>query len=162
VGKVYAADNDPPTPTALTTAIGDMTTAYTDAAGRPSPDFLDYHTGAIGGLTLAPGLYKWTSSVSIGGDVTLAGGANDTWIFQISGDLTEGAGKRVTLSGGAQAKNVVWQIAGHVGLGTTAHFEGVVLCKTDVTVQTGASILGRLLSQTAIHLDSNTLSAPSL
>ncbi len=162
VGKLYAADNDPPTPTAMTTAIGDMMTAYTDAAGRLTPDFLDFHTGAIGGLTLAPGLYKWNSSVGIADGVTLAGGANDTWIFQINGDLLESAGKRVTLSGGAQAKNVVWQITGHVDVGASAHFEGVVLCKTDVTLHTGASILGRLLSQTAVHLDGSAVTAPSL
>ena len=54
-----------------------MEAAYTDAAGRPTPDFLELGTGNIGGLTLAPGLYKWTSTVTIPEDVTLSGGCFD-------------------------------------------------------------------------------------
>src|SRR5205823_3895940 len=88
VGKVYAANYAVPTPTNLTTAISNMESAYTDAAGRPTPDFLELGTGNIGGKTLAPGLYKWTSTVTIPSGVTIAGGANDVWIFQTSGDLS--------------------------------------------------------------------------
>lgn len=161
VGKIYAADNDPPTPTLLTTAITDMQTAYTDAAGRPTPDHLNLGVGAIGGLILAPGLYKWTSTVTIASDVTLSGDANDTWIFQISGDLMESSAKRVKLLGGAKAKNIVWQVAGLVDLGTTSHFEGVILCKTGITLDTGATINGRLLAQTAVKIDSSAVTEPS-
>ena len=161
LGKVFAADNDPPTPTLLTTAVLDMQTAYTDAAGRPTPDFLDLGVGAIGGSTLTPGLYKWSSAVTIGADVTLSGGTNDTWIFQITGNLTESAAKHVILVGGAQAKNVVWQVSGFVSLGATSHFEGVVLCQTDITLKTGASLDGRLYAQTAISLDGNAVTEPA-
>src|SRR5689334_11887145 len=124
VGKVYAADYAVPSPTNLTTAIGTMETAYTDAAGRTSPDFNELSSGNLGGLTLAPGLYKWTSTVTIPTDVTIAGGANDTWIFQTSGDLSINAAKSVVLSGGALAKNIVWQVAGHTTIGATSHFAG--------------------------------------
>ena len=72
-GGVFAADNDPTTPVDLTTAVADMLTAYADAAGRDAPAFLDLADGAIGGLTLTPGLYKWTSSVTIPSSVTIAG-----------------------------------------------------------------------------------------
>lgn len=161
VGRVFAADNDSPTPAVLTLAIADMLTAYTDAAGRPTPDYLNLSVGAIGGSTLAPGLYKWASSVTIGADLTLSGGANDTWVFQISGDLMESAAKRVTLSGGATAKNVVWQVAGHVEIATNAHLEGVVLCKTDIALRAGASIHGRLLAQTAVNVETSTVTQPS-
>ena len=65
IGSVFAADNDPPTPIDLTTAVSDMQTAYTDAAGRPTPDFVELGAGTIGGLVLAPGLYKWTCTVTI-------------------------------------------------------------------------------------------------
>jgi hypothetical protein len=162
VGRVYAADNDPPTPTLLTSAIDDMQAAYTDAAGRPTPDFLDLGVGAIGGRTLAPGLYKWASSVTLGSDVTVSGGANDTWIFQVTGDLLESPAVQVHLQGGARAKNIVWQVSGVVSLGTTAHFEGVVLCKTNISLRTGASINGRLQAQTAIEIDGSTVTQPSL
>src|SRR3984885_15027937 len=161
VGSIFAADNDPPTPTDLTTAVSDMQTAYTDAAGRPTPQFTDLGAGMIGGLTLAPGLYKWASAVTIPTDVTIAGAPNDVWIFQISGDLSMSAAKNMTLSGGARAKNIVWQVAGAVILGTTSHAEGVVLSKTAITLETGASINGRLMAQKAVHVSGATLTAPS-
>jgi hypothetical protein len=160
VGSVFAADNDPPTPTELTTAVADMRLAYTDAAGRSTPDFLNEAGGAIGGLTLEPGLYKWTSSVTVPSNVTLAGSADDTWIFQITGDLQVSAEKLMILSGGARAENIVWQVAGTVDLGATSHAEGLVLAKTDITLGAGASINGRLFSQTAVNLASSTVTAP--
>jgi hypothetical protein len=161
VGNVYSADNDPPTPTLMTTAISNMHTAYTDAAGRSGPDFQDLATGAIGGLTLAPGLYNWGSSVTMTANVTITGGPNDTWIFQVTGDLAESAAMQVTLSGGAKAKNIVWQVSGAAFLGTGAHFEGVVLCATAITLASGASINGRLLAQTLVAIDSSTVTAPT-
>src|SRR5688572_18730406 len=78
-GRVYAANYAPPTPALMTTAIADMQTAYTDAAGRTLPDFTELGAGNIGGMTLAPGLYKWATGVTIPANVTLAGGANDVW-----------------------------------------------------------------------------------
>ena len=159
-GKIYAADMASPTPVNLTTSVENMITAYNDAAGRPSPDFLELGTGNIGGLTLSPGLYKWTSTVTMPSDLVISGGANDIWIFQISGDLTMSSGVNITLAGGAQAKNIFWQVAGAVTIGTTAHFEGIILSKTGITMQTGASINGRTLAQTAVILDGNAVKAP--
>src|SRR5438067_147182 len=161
VGKVYAANYSVPSPSNLTTAIGSMETAYTDAAGRTTPDFLELGTGNIGGLTLAPGLYKWTSAVTIPTGVTIAAGANDVWIFPTSGDLSIAAAKNVTLSGGAQAKNVFWQVAGQATLGATSHFEGIILCKTAITLQTGATMHGRALAQTQVALDNNAITQPA-
>ncbi len=159
-GKVYAADMVTPTSSNLTTAVNNMITAYNDAAGRPSPDFLELGTGNIGGRTLEPGLYKWTTSVSMPADVVIKGTATDVWIFQISGDLSLSTGKKITLSGGALAKNIFWQVAGEATLGATTHFEGVILSMTGVAMQTGASINGRILAQTAVVLDANTVVKP--
>jgi hypothetical protein len=159
-GKIYAADMAAPTPSNMTTAVNNMITAYNDAAGRPSPDFLELGTGNIGGKTLVPGLYKWTSNVTMPSDVTIAGGANDVWIFQTSGNLNMSSAVKITLSGGAQAKNIFWQIAGQATLGTTSHFEGIILSKTGITFQTGASINGRVLAQTAVILDANAITKP--
>lgn len=156
-GKLYAANMASPTPTNLTTAVNNMQTAYTDAAGRPTPDFLALGTGNIGGKTLAPGLYKWTTSVTVPSNVTISGGADDVWIFQIAGDLTVSNAVNVTLAGNAQAKNIFWQVAGTVSLGTTSHFEGVILSKTGITFKTGASITGRALAQTSVILDKNAV-----
>jgi len=159
-GNLYAADMASPTGTNLTTAVENMITAYNDAAGRPSPDFSELATGNIGGKTLTKGLYKWTNTVSLPTSITISGSANDVWIFQIAGDLTVGAAVNVTLTGGAQAKNIFWQVAGQVTIGTTSHFEGILLSKTAITFQTGASINGRALAQTAVILDGNTVVKP--
>jgi hypothetical protein len=161
VGGVFAADNDPPTPVDLTTAISNMETAYNDAAARPSPGSLNLGAGSIGGRTLAPGLYKWTSTLTIPDDIEIAGAPEDVWIFQISGNLMLSAAKRMTLSGGARAKNIFWQVAGNVDLGTTSHAEGIILAKTAVTLATGASINGRLLAQTAVSVAGGTVTAPA-
>jgi hypothetical protein len=159
-GKVYAADMADPTPINLTSAVADMLLAYTDAAGRPSPDFSELGTGNIGGKTLSPGLYKWTSSVTLPSNVTISGGADDVWIFQISGDLLMSSAVKITLAGGAQAKNIFWQVAGQATFGTSSHFEGIILSKTGITFQTSASINGRALAQTAVILDSNAVTKP--
>ncbi len=162
-GKVFAPDYASPTAINLTTAVGDMATAYVDAAGRTLPDHTELGSGSIGGMTLAPGLYKWGTGVSILSDVTLSGGPNDVWIFQISGNLTVASSTRVNLSGGAQAKNIFWQVAGGVGvaLGTTSHLEGVILAAKTITLNTGASLTGRLLAQAAVTLEANAVTAPS-
>ena len=160
LGKVYAADQASPTPINLTTAINDMGTGYTDAAGRPTPDFLELATGAIGGMTLTPGLYKWTTGVSISSNVTLTGSSSDVWIFQIAGTLLQSSGAKVLLAGGAQARNIFWQVAGGATLGTTSHFEGILLSQTAITLQTGASMNGRALAQTAVALDTNAVTQP--
>ncbi|KAJ7663050.1 antifreeze protein [Mycena rosella] len=157
VGKLFAASYAVPTPTTLTTAIGDMGTAFTDATGRVNPDFSNLASGAIGGLILAPGLYKWTSGVSIGSDVTIAGGATDTWIFQVSGTLTIAAAKKMVLAGGALATNIVWVVAGAVTAGAGSHIEGVILGKTSITLQTGTTANSRLLSQTFVALQKATV-----
>ena len=167
VGKVYVVDAAGPLPcavndaTTLTSAVGDMGTAYLDALGRTTPDFTELGAGEIGGLTLAPGLYKWGTSLMISNDVTLSGGPNDVWILQVAGKLNQANGKRVTLAGGALAKNIFWQVADSVTIGTTAHFEGVVLGKTLVAVNTGASANGRLFAQTAVTLQMNAITQPA-
>ncbi|KAJ7166173.1 antifreeze protein [Mycena filopes] len=156
-GHLFAASYSAPTPSTLTVAIGDMGTAFTDATGRVNPNFNNLASGSIGGLVLVPGLYKWSSGVNVLGDVFIAGSGTDTWIFQISGALTFAAGKKVTLVGGALAKNIVWVVSGTVTAGAGAHLEGVVLGKTSITLLTGATANSRLLAQTAVALQKATV-----
>ena len=156
-GSLYASDYAVPTPANLTTAIGDMQTAYTNAAGRPTPDHTELARGNIGGLTLPAGLYKWSNTVTIPTNVTLSGGPNDVWIFQIAGGITQASAARVILAGGASAANIFWQVFGVVDIGTTAHMEGQVLSQTSITLKTGATANGRLLAQTAVTLAGNTV-----
>ena len=161
-GKIYAANYASPTPATLTTAISNMQTAYTNAAGRKFPNFTELYAGNLTGKTLAPGLYKWSTGVLLTKNLMLAGGPNAVWIFQISGNLTLGSGAQVLLSGGAQAKNIFWQVAGGAGaeIGTTAHIEGTILAKTAIHLRTGASLHGRALAQTAVTLDHNKVVQP--
>ena len=161
-GKIYAADYAPPTPAKMTTAVSDMETAFTDAAGRSLPDFTELYAGNISGQTLVPGLYKWGTGVLItSAGVTLSGGANDVWIFQIAQDLTVSNSAMVTLSGGAQAKNIFWQVSGQATLETAADFKGIILSQTLIELKTGAVMTGRALAQTAVTLDATTITKPN-
>ncbi len=166
VGTIYTVDAAGPLAcrvtdaTMLTAAVGDMQAAYLDAAGRINPDFIELGAGNIGGLTLTPGLYKWSSTLIIPTDIAIAGGPNDVWIFQVAGTMTMSSAVNVTLSGGAQAKNIYWVTAGAVTLGTTSHFEGNILGATGINLQTGASMNGRMLAQTAVTLQMNTVVVP--
>ncbi|KAJ7136569.1 antifreeze protein [Mycena epipterygia] len=153
VGKLFAASYAAPTPATLTTVIGDMGTAFTDATGRVNPNFSNLASeGAIGGLILPPGLYKWASAVSIGSDITLAGGAIDTWIFQVAGTMSIAAGKKMVLAGGALTSNIVWVVSGAVTAGAGSHLEGVILGKTSIILQTGTTANSRLLAQASVVL----------
>jgi len=158
-GKVYASSYTSPTPSKLTTAISDMETAFTDAAGR-APDFTETGAGNVGGQTLVPGTYRWSTGLSIPTDVTLSGSSTAVWIFQVAEDLTIANGVDVLLAGGARPQNVFWQVSGNVEVGTTAHVEGIVMSQTAINLGTGASINGRLLAQTAANIRSSTVVEP--
>ena len=165
-GKVYTVNAAGPAcrvvdPILLTKAVLDMEKAYTDAAGRKLPNATELGAGNIGGMTISPGLYKWGTGVAIPSNgVTLSGGSNDVWIFQIAQNLIVSNAAVITLTGGAQAKNIFWQVAGQTTLGTTADFKGIILCKTLIAMNTGASLEGRALAQTAVTLQVNDIKAP--
>lgn len=161
VGRVYAADYADPTPSIMTTAISNMETAYTDAAGRSDYTATELGAGNIGGLTITPGLYKWGTGVTIPTDVYLSGGLNDVWIFQIAQTLDIAAATHVILLGGAQSKNIYWQVFGTVVLGTTSVLYGNILSLTSIAINTGATLYGRALAQTAITIDAGTIVGPS-
>jgi len=168
VGNLYAADMTAPTPATLTTAVGDKLIAYNDAAGRASTDpelspteyFLDEFAGEIGGELLVPGLYEYTTSITIPANVTFSGSAIDTWIIQTPNDLTISANMDVLLAGGALPENIFWQVAGIVTIEAGAHFEGIILGGTQIILQTGASLTGRALATTQVTLDAVTVVGP--
>jgi hypothetical protein len=162
-GKLYAADNVGGTTSVdLTTAVGDMQTAYTDAAGRTATSAATTNVGAgtLTSLTLTPGVYEWGTSLNIPTDLTFNGSATDVWILKVAGTLTMAAAHNVILAGGAQAKNIFWQVSGAVTVGANSHFEGIILGQTGTTFGNLASINGRLLAQTAVVLDANTVVVP--
>jgi hypothetical protein len=151
-------------PSRLSTAVGDMQTAYTDIAGRAtSAANTNLGAGNISGITLLPGVYNWTSAVLLNNVLTLDAGGNENavFIFQIAGTFDMGSGAQILLQNGAQAKNIFWQTAGAVTLGTTSSFQGSLLGQTSIAVQTGASVNGRLLAQTAVTLQMNSVKMPN-
>jgi hypothetical protein len=160
-GDIYAADYTAPTPAVMTSAILDMQNAYTDGAGRTNPTATELGAGNIGGMTLAPGLYTWSTGVTIPTNLTLSGGANDVWIFQIAQNLNISAATNVILSGGAQASNIFWIVGGQTTIGTTAVFSGNILDQTAIVLQTGAQLNGRALAQSAVTLDANDVIVPT-
>lgn len=163
-GNLYASDYAAPTPATLTTAQGDLTTAYNNAAGRTATDIV-LISGNIGGLTLTPGLYKSSGSLEISsGDLTFdaKGNANAVFIIQIASTLTTSSGRKVILAGGAQAANIFWQVGTSATLGTTSVFKGTILADQSISLDTGASVEGRLLARiAAVTLAGNTLVKPA-
>ena len=161
-GNVYSVDAAGPMPCVntqpvkLTLAIADKDIAYTDAGSR-APDYTELGAGNLGGLNLGPATYKWSSAVLIPTNVTLTGGPNDVWIFQIAQGLTVSSGVQIILAGGAQAKNVFWQTFGVADIGTTAQFHGIIMSQTSIVMKTGATINGKLLAKTAVTLAQNTV-----
>lgn len=138
----------------------DLTAAYNDLAGRTSTDIVTL-SGNIGGLTLTPGLYKSTSSLAISsGDLTFdaKGDASAIFIIQIATTLTTTSGRKVILSGGALAANIYWQVGSSATFGTTSVFKGTVLAMQSITLNTGATIDGRVLARTGtITMAGNTI-----
>ena len=139
----------------------DLTTAYLYTAGLPGGAVLP---GDMSGLTFTPGLYKNSSTVMLSaGNVTLdaQGNANAVFIFQVGSTLTTLGGTQVILAGGAQAKNVFWQVGSSATLGTTSIFEGTIMALTSITLDNGATLTGRALARNgAVTMDTNTVTAP--
>jgi hypothetical protein len=166
-GNAFAANYASPTPSLLTTAVGSMLTAYTDAAGRPNADGARINMGggnlggAFGGAAfpLTPGVYTFTTGVNIVTDIYFDGMENDDSVFiiQMTGSMVQTANVNVFLTNNAQAKNIFWQVAGTVTVGAGAHMEGILLVKTAVTFVTGSSLNGRILAQTAVALQVATI-----
>jgi hypothetical protein len=172
-GKAYAADYGGPTAVALTTAVSDMETAYTDAAGR-STGFqkLNLGKGHLGGtffndttLVLTTGVYTFGSSVTIEGNIAFKGNSTDIFIIQIAGDLSQDAGTIVTLvnsagvsdgTNSALAENIFWQVAGQATVMANAQMKGILLVKNAVTFQADSSLDGRVLTQKRCDLLDNT------
>jgi ice-binding like protein len=143
-------------------AMADLTRAYNDVAGRTlAPVSV---AGNIGGRTLAPGLYKSTSSLEISsGDLTLdaKGNGNAVFLFQVASTLTTTSGRAVILSGGAKASNIFWQVGSSATLGTTSAFKGTIMADQSISLNTGARLNGRALARIgAVTLAGNTIVLP--
>jgi hypothetical protein len=159
-GKQSSGTTDTTNATALN-AENATTAAYLDAAGRTP---FTVAPSDLGGSTLAPGVYESATSMSLTGTVTLNGGGNDAavFIFQAGSTLITASGSDVVLENGAQACNVFWQVGSSATVGTTSDFAGTILALTSATLDTGATVNGRVLARNgAVTLDDNIISAPT-
>jgi hypothetical protein len=139
----------------------DLTSAYTDAAGRTPATTV---SGDLGGRTLAPGVYKSPSALGLTGTVTLdaKGDPNAVFIFQAGSTLITASSSKVKLIGSASACNVFWQVGSSATLGTNTTFVGSILALTSATVQTGTTVDGRVLARNGqVSLDANHITRPN-
>ena len=140
-----------------------LTAAYGIAAlmGPVTPIVAD-----LGGQTLVSGVYGSASSVSLTGTLTLDGGGSydSVFVIQAGSTLTAANASHVVLENGAQACHVFWQVGSSATLGTTSNFVGSILAQVSVTLNTGASVAGRILAQSggAVTLDTNVVTVPSV
>src|SRR6188508_3358339 len=139
-------------------AQNSVTTAYNALAGQACDVSL---TGQdLGGLTLTPGVYCFSSSAQLTGTLTLnaLGNPGAVWVFQIGSTLTTASGSRVQFINGGQACGAFWQVGSSATLGTTTSFAGNVLALASITATTGATSSGALFARTgAVTLDSNSV-----
>jgi hypothetical protein len=167
-GSVYAGNMNSTAAGNVTAALIALESAYTDAQARTpatSTDLLNGNIGgATGGQTLVPGLYEWNTAVTIpaSGLITLNGGPNDVWIFQVSGNVVAGASSNIVLTGGALARNVYWQVDGTVNLAGNAHFVGTILSTSSITLQGESVLNGRALSRDTVSIENATVIRPTL
>ena len=143
-------------------AQSDLTTAYNDAAGRTPAASIGGFIGA--GRSLAPGVYNATSSLDVGGSLILnaEGDPSAVFIFQVGSTLTTDSASRITLTNGAQACNVFWQVGSSATLGTGSTFRGSILALASISVTTGDTIEGRALARNgAVTLDDDTITVPT-
>jgi Ice-binding-like len=166
-GALYTVDGTDPLPCQivdpglLSLVVGDGHAAWHLARDGRLADFTEVGDGNIGGMTLAPATYRWSTGVQIPADLTLSGGPNDVWIFVIESDLVVGPDVQIVLTDGAAPENIFWvTLVDNVEIGAGARFQGVILAETFIEMKTGASINGRLLAAQGIILDGNTITQP--
>ena len=158
-GVIHAIGDGP-----TITAQNDLTIAFNNLAGRPAT--VDLTGQNLGGLTLIPGVYFFSSSAQLTGTLRLnaLGNSNAVFIFNIGSTLTTASASNVTLINGAQGGNVFWRVGSSATLGTTSSFTGDILAQTSITLTTGANITcGAAWARTgAVTLDTNTISVCDL
>lgn len=144
----------------LSQALEDMMSAFDDASMQSAEESKIYDDENFQTAELTPGVHEWNNSVDIESDVTLSGGEDDVWLIKVTDNLTVNENTMFTLSSDVRSENVFWYVEGEVSIGENAHFEGIILSMEDITLEKGATLNGRMYSQSSITLDDNTISEP--
>lgn len=139
----------------------DLTTAYNNAAGRPTAS--DVTGKDLGGMTLTPGVYEASTSMALTGALTLnaQGDPAAVFIFKAGSTLVAATNSTVRFSNGGSACNVFWQVGSSATLHPSSEFVGTIMAQASATIETGTTIEGRVLARTgAVTLDTNVITAP--
>ncbi|MGZ3789818.1 MAG: ice-binding family protein [Bacteriovorax sp.] len=160
--EIYAGDDVGDNQDYITMAREDLIAAYRDAVARaPDKDKLEAYGGNIGGKILPPGVYHFSNGATAGTDLSLEGSDTDVWIFQITGNLNVAKDVRINLSGGAQAKNIFWQVSGKVTMEPFSVVAGTVISQLTFEMKQNAQIVGRAVSKNGkILMSQNTITKP--
>ena len=162
LNEVYAGDDIGDPLDYLNFARENLIASYKDAASRASDnDKKEAYAGMPGGKILPPGIYQWSKGATISSDMTLEGNDRDIFIFQITGDLYVAPTVRITLSGGAQPKNIFWQVSGKVTLGSTSVTAGTIMSQLTFEMKNFAQLNGRALVKNGkLLLSQNVITRP--
>ena len=163
VTEIYAGDDtDVDSAAFLKQAKLDMINAYNSAETTFADlDKIDLWNGNLGNKTLAAGVYEWKSQVTIPNDLKLEGSDTDIWIFKIKGQLRVGTDVHVTLSGGALAKNVFWQVGSDVLIKAKSSMVGTIISQQAFEMKEQSSLEGRAFSKNdKIIMNKNTITKP--
>ena len=140
-------------------AQSDLTTAYNGLASMSLTQDL---TGMdLGGMTLTPGVYFFSSSAFLTGALTLdaMGDPDAVFVFQMGSTLITASDSSVLTINGADGCNAYWQVGSSATLGTDTAFQGNIIALASITLDTHATILdGRALAiNGAVTMDSNII-----
>lgn len=160
--NIYSGDDLEERGTYIALARENLINAYREAAARATDkDKLEIYAGNFSGRVLPAGVYKWTSGVTLNSDVTLEGTEKDVWIFQITGNVSVSSGVHIHLSGGAQARNVFWQVSGKVSLEENTEVPGSIMSQLTFEMKNSAKLIGRALVKNGkLIMSQNTIEMP--
>ena len=160
--EIFGSDDETHPINLLSNAKVDMVSAYKDAIGlTPDEDKIGLYDGKLSSKILSPGCYKWNEDLIILNDFTLEGSQDDVWIFKIPANLKVAKGVHLILSGGANPKNIFWQVAGSAILESSTDFAGTIISQQFVEMKNHSQLTGRAFAKNGyIILDHAIIKKP--
>ena len=132
----------------LSNAKVDMVTAYKEAVAlTPDEDKVGLYEGKLSAKTLLPGCYMWNSDLTITSDFTIEGTDSDIWVFKIPANFKVSNGVHLKLSGGANAKNIFWQVAGSAVLESGSVLAGTIIAQQSIEMKNHSLLTGRVFAK---------------
>jgi hypothetical protein len=159
---IIASDDETIPTNLLSNAKVDMVTAYKEAVNlTPDTDKIGLYEGMLNGQILAGGCYKWNGDLNISKDFTIEGSASDIWVFKIAANFKVGSDVHLTLRGGANAKNIFWQVAGSAVIESGSTMAGTIIAQQSVVMKNHSELIGRTFAKNGyINLNQAKITKP--